>query len=65
MKALNASQSLVGGAFASRFETARALAFSLAESDADLLEPELMAWIDRTASRSMQAAHLRSCTFAS
>ena len=50
MKTLNASQSL--GASASRFESARALAFSLAESDSDLLEPELVAWIDRSAGKT-------------
>jgi hypothetical protein len=50
MKTLTASQSL--GASASRFESARALAFSLAESDAELVEPELVAWIDRSAGKS-------------
>jgi hypothetical protein len=45
MKTLNASQLL--GASGSRFESARALALSLAESDSELLEPELVAWIDR------------------
>jgi hypothetical protein len=50
MKTLTASQSL--GASASRFESARALAFSLAGSDTGLLEPELVAWIDRSAGKS-------------
>jgi hypothetical protein len=50
MKTLTASQSL--GAAASRFESARALAFSLAKSDTELLEPELVAWIDRTAGKT-------------
>ncbi len=50
MKTLSASQSL--GASASRFESARALAFSLAKSDTELLEPELVAWIDRSAGKS-------------
>ena len=50
MKTLNASRSL--GAPASRFESARALAFSLAESDSELLEPELVAWIDRCAGKA-------------
>ena len=45
MKTLKASQSLV--ASGSRFESARSLAFSLAESDSELLEPELVAWFDR------------------
>ena len=47
MKTLNASQLFPGGASNSRFESARALAFSLAESDGELIEPELVAWIDR------------------
>ena len=47
MKTLNASQLFPGGAPISRFEDARALAYSLAESDSELLEPELVAWIDR------------------
>jgi hypothetical protein len=46
MKTLNASPLFPGGASASRFESARALAFSLAESDDELLEPELIAWLD-------------------
>ena len=50
MKTVTASQSLV--ASASRFESARALAFSLAESDSELLEPELVAWIDRSAGKA-------------
>jgi Domain of unknown function (DUF5619) len=47
MKTLNASQMFPGGDSPSRFSSARALAFSLAESDADLIEPELVAWVDR------------------
>ena len=50
MKTLTASQSL--GASVSRFESARALAFSLAGPDTGLLEPELVAWIDRSAGKS-------------
>ena len=50
MKTVTASQSLV--AAASRFESARALAFSLAESDSELLEPELVAWIDRSTGKA-------------
>ncbi len=41
MKNLNVSCSLASG---SNFESARALAYSLAESDPELLEPELIAW---------------------
>jgi hypothetical protein len=46
MKTLNASHLFPDGAASSRFESARALALSLAETDGGLLEPELMAWID-------------------
>lgn len=52
MKNLNVSQPLAGGASASRFESARMLAFSLALSDAELLEPELIAWIDRSTAKA-------------
>ncbi|MBU1236994.1 MAG: AF1514 family protein [Gammaproteobacteria bacterium] len=52
MKTLNASQLFPGGATASRFASARALAFSLAESDSELLEPELVAWIDRHSTKT-------------
>jgi hypothetical protein len=52
MKTLNASQLFPGGTSASRFESARALAFSLAESASDLIEPELVAWIDRPSTKS-------------
>ena len=55
MKTVTASQALGGSA--SRFESARALAFSLAESDAELLEPELVAWIDRSAGKSSPVLH--------
>ena len=59
MKTLNASQSLSRGGLASRFGSARALAFSLAESDSELLEPELVAWIDRSA--GMASPVLEGC----
>lgn len=52
MKTLNASQSSSPATPASRFDSARALAFSLAEADGDLLEPELVAWIDRSAAKA-------------
>lgn len=51
MKTLNASQPTSGGTSSSRFDSARALAFSLAESDSDLLEPEIVAWNDRSSMR--------------
>lgn len=47
MKTLNASQTFHGGPSGARFESARALAFNIAESDSELIEPELIAWIDR------------------
>ena len=50
MKTLTASQSL--GASASPFGSARALAFSLAESYTGLVKPELVAWIDRSAGKT-------------
>jgi hypothetical protein len=59
MKTLNASQLFPGGASASRFQAARALAFSLAESDSELIEPELVAWIDRPS--SMASPVLEGC----
>jgi hypothetical protein len=52
MRTLNASQLFSGGASTSRFESARALAFTLAESDRELIEPELVAWIDRPSSKA-------------
>jgi hypothetical protein len=49
MKNLHASlsHSLVGELAVSRFEAAKALAYALAESDKEMLEPELIAWVDR------------------
>lgn len=47
MRTLNASQPLHHETPKSRFASARALALSLAESDDELIEPELVAWIDR------------------
>jgi len=47
MKFITSSQSLPNRASTSRFANAKALAFSLAESDRELIEPELVAWIDR------------------
>jgi hypothetical protein len=52
MKTLSASQLFPGGASASRFESAKALAFSIAEADAELIEPELVAWLDRPSSKA-------------
>ncbi len=48
MKTLNASRPLPRGDPGFRFASAREIAFSLAEAEADLLEPELIAWIDRS-----------------
>ncbi len=52
MKTLNASLLFPGGNSSSRFDSARALAFSLAESDGELLEPEIVAWHDRASERA-------------
>jgi hypothetical protein len=60
MKNLNVSQSFSGGASASRFEAAKVLAMSLAESDPELLEPELIAWLDR--STAMASPVLEGCS---
>jgi hypothetical protein len=59
MKTLNASQVFPGGDSASRFNSARALAFSLAQSDPDLIEPELVAWLDRRS--TMASPVLEGC----
>jgi len=45
MKNLNVSLTPASGV---KFESARALAFSIAESDPELVEPELIAWVDRS-----------------
>jgi Domain of unknown function (DUF5619) len=47
MKTITASRP-AASTNASRFESARALARSLAEADDHLIEPELIAWIDRS-----------------
>ncbi len=59
MRTLNASQRFPGGASTSRFASAKALAFSVAESDSELIEPELIAWIDR--SSTMASPVLEGC----
>lgn len=51
MKTLIASQQVHSGASSSRFESARALALAIAESDSELLEPEIVAWSDRPSKR--------------
>lgn len=48
MKIITSSQSLGSGTSASSFVNAKALALALAESDNDFVEPELVAWIDRS-----------------
>jgi len=59
MKTINVSQPLPGAASASRFESARMLAYSMAESDSELIEPELVAWIDRPS--AMASPVLEGC----
>jgi hypothetical protein len=46
MKTINVSQPLPDGA--ARFAAAKSLAATVAESDSELIEPELVAWIDRS-----------------
>ena len=60
MRIINTSQSLSDRATTSRFLAARALAISLAESDSELLEPELVAWMDR--STGMVSPVLEGCS---
>lgn len=52
MKILNVNQTPYSGVATSKFESAQALALSLAESDNELLEPVLIAWIDRTTAKA-------------
>ncbi len=52
MKTINATKLFPASTSIARFEVARALAFSVAESDSALLEPELVAWIDRPSSQA-------------
>lgn len=60
MRIINLSQPLHSRTPASRFAAARALAFSLAESDNELLEPELVTWMDR--STGMASPVLEGCS---
>lgn len=48
MKILNVNQPQAGSNRLGEFEVARALAFSMAESSNEFIEPELIAWNDRT-----------------
>lgn len=52
MKIVNLNPPPSGGSAASAFESAKALAFSLAESDDKLLEPVLIAWINRSTGKA-------------
>lgn len=52
MKVLKASQHEFGGDAASRFESARKLAVLLAEADSEMLEPALVAWVDRASGKA-------------
>jgi hypothetical protein len=60
MKNLKVPQPLSGGSPASRFEAAKAMVFTLALADPELLEPELIAWKDRTT--SMALPELEGCS---
>ena len=48
------------GSPASRFESASALAFNIAESDKELIEPELLAWVDHSAGQT--SPELEGCS---
>jgi len=50
MKTINTS--LPGTINASRFDAARALAFNIAASGSEFIEPELVAWVDRSSARA-------------
>jgi hypothetical protein len=60
MKNLNVSKP-AGGSSASNFEAARVLVVSLAQSDPELLEPELIAWFDRPT--GMASPVLEGCSW--
>jgi hypothetical protein len=60
MKNVSVPQPLSGGSPASRFQAAKARAFTLALADPELLEPELVAWKDRTT--SMASPELEGCS---
>ena len=60
MKNLNIPQPLSGGFATSRFQAVKAMAFTLALAEPDLLEPELIAWKDRTT--SMASPELGGCS---
>jgi hypothetical protein len=60
LKNLNVSQPLSGGSPTSRFQAAKAMAFTLALAAPEMLEPELIAWKDRTT--SMASPELEGCS---
>jgi len=60
METITSSQSLPGRISTSRFANAKDLALSLAKSDSKLVEPELVAWIDR--STGMTSPLLEGCS---
>ncbi len=61
MKDLNASQPLAGGSATSRFQATKAMALTLAPPDPELLEPELIAWRDRTQRNDLPCGRGSSC----
>jgi hypothetical protein len=60
MKNLNVPQPLSGGSPASRFQAAKAMTFTLALADPEMLEPELIARKDRTT--LMASPELEGCS---
>jgi hypothetical protein len=61
MTNVKVSKPIAGGASGSNSESAKALAFSLAKSAPELLEPELIAWFDRAS--GMASAFLEGCSW--
>ena len=57
MNTLNATLPTPDGNSGSRFNSARDLAFSLAQSDNQLLEPEVVAWRDRPSGKESPVLH--------
>lgn len=61
MTNVNVSKPIAGGASGFNFESAKALAFSLAKSAPELIEPGLIAWFDRAS--SMVSPALEGCSW--
>ncbi len=60
MKLMNVNQPLASGNRKPDFESSKAFAFSIAESSKEFIEPELIAWYDRTT--AMESPVLEGCS---